>query len=107
MKAIIVTSILSVVVQVVALAQVPTPADDSTPIPPVTGTVTAFAADQSIEVDVAPADHRTYHLARAIAVLSPQGNLVDTATVTVGRTVTLSFMKEYDDIIVDRIVIDQ
>ena len=75
--------------------------------PPMTGTLTTMVLGESISIDVDPAIHRTFRLAEVFAIVSPDGNVVDGTTITPGRTVTLHFMREYDDVIVDRIFLEQ
>ncbi len=95
------TAFMWLFTQVFAMAQ------ESSPIPTITGTVTSIVNGQSVSIDVSPADHRTFPLARILEVVRPGGNPADAATVTSGSTVTLHFIIDYDNLVVDRILLSQ
>ena len=100
-KIITITASLCLFIQVLAMAQ------ESSPIPTITGTVTSLVDGQSISIDISSSDHRTFQLTRVLEVLGPDGNGADTAAITTGRTVTLHFIKDYDELVVDRILLGQ
>jgi len=100
-RIIIMTAFMWLFTQVLVMAQA------SSPIPTMTGTVTSMVDGQSVSVDVSPTDHRTFPVARMLEVVRPNGNPADAATVTSGSTVTLHFIMDYDNLIVDRILLSQ
>ncbi len=100
-RIIIMTAFMWLFTQVLVMAQ------ESSPIPTMTGTVTSFVDGQSVNIDVSPADHRTFPLTRILEVIGPDGNAADAASVTSGSTVTLHFIMDYGNLIVDRILLAQ
>lgn len=107
-KVIIITASMWLITQVLSMAQQSTPPiDDSTPIPTMTGTVTSFVGGQSVSIDISPTVHRTFPLARVLEFIGPDGNPANATAVTPGCTVTLHFILDYGDLIVDRILLGQ
>lgn len=107
-KVIVIAATMWLFTQVLATAQeTPPPIEDSSPIPTTTGTVTSFVAGQSISIDTSPTVHLTFPLARVLEIIGSDGNPANAEAVTSGRTVTLHFIIDYDNLIVDRILLGQ
>lgn len=131
MKAFCLALFLCVFVQIPAPAQEPTPppadtvfgdnvSGDRNPVPTPTqpppvpdiplmpATLTTLIPTNSgpsntIGLDTSPGVHATFRLAMVVIVVGTDGGVVDPSTVTIGASVSVHFLKDRDDLIIDRI----
>ncbi len=61
--------------------------------------------EDSIYLDRVPTFKVTFHLAKKLVVVGPDGKAVNPLSVQIGRMVTLQFMKDGSESIVDRIFV--
>ena len=108
MKAISLSAFIWVLTQIPASAQwhnaaSPAPIVVSTPIPSMSGILRTIVLRDSIDLEIAPTVHRTFHLAKVLVVVGPNGRVVEPSTVQPGGPVIVHFMHDGNDIMVDRI----
>lgn len=113
MKAISLTVLIWALTQIPAPAQwhgaaTPPPIAESTPIPLLSGILTAVSPGDSVtgntvDLKIAPTVHLTYRLANVLVVVAPDGRVVAPSTVALGDTVTVHFMQDGDEFVIDRI----
>lgn len=111
--------LISLTVLVLALAQIPAeaqwhsaatppPTVDSTPIPSMSGTLTTITPGDSVSGDTvglktSSTVELTFRLAKALVVVGVDGKVVFPPTVPLGDSVTVHFMHDGDEFVIDRI----
>jgi hypothetical protein len=108
MKAISLAAFMWVLVQMPVLAQwrtaaTPPPIAVGTPIPMMSATLKALNPRQNVDLEIAPKLRKTFRLARALVVVGTDGKLVKPSAVNPGGKVTVHFMQDGNEIIIDRI----
>jgi hypothetical protein len=84
-------------------AATPPPFVISMPIPAMSGTLKMLVPRKTIDLEVAPRVRRTFRLAKALVVVGPDGKIVEPSTVTAGGKVTVHFLQDGKEAIIDRI----
>lgn len=84
------------------------PVIDNTPIPSISGTLASVIPTDSIEgeyitLQVAPHEYMVYQLAKVVVVVAANGQVIAPAAATPGGAVTLHFLRDGNELIVDRI----
>jgi hypothetical protein len=113
MKAISLTVLIWALAQIPALAQwhgaaTPPPIAESSPIPLLSGIVRMISPGDSVTGDtldlkIAPTVQLAYRLAKVLVVVAPDGRVVPLSTVADGNAVTIHFMQDGDELVIDRI----
>lgn len=110
MKMIRLTATLFLLAPIVASAQwqnaaTPAPVVFAIPLPPMSGTLKAIIPRDSVELEVAPNVRKTFRLAKKLVVVAAGGKAVNPSTLQSGAKVSLHFMPDGNEIIVDRIFV--
>jgi hypothetical protein len=108
MKAITLAAVMWVFTQMPLWAQwhnaaTPPPIAASTPIPMMSGTLKALNLRQAIDFEVAPKVRKTFRLAKVLVVVGPDGKMVQPSNLVPGRKITVHFMQDGNELIIDRI----
>lgn len=113
MKASTLTVFIWILAQALALAQVhtaatPVPIVSSTPVPLLSGVLTTITPGDGVNGDtvglkISPTVELTFRLEKALVVVGADGNVLASPTVTSGENVTVHFIHNGNELVIDRI----